>query len=155
VIGIGNEYRRDDGVGIAVARAVKALAPAGVDVMERCGEGTDLIASWCDRGFVVAIDAVRSGAPAGTLYRFDLATDLPPASVFRGTSHQIGLGEAIALGRVLGQLPSTLIVYGIESESFGDGVGLSVAVEPAVAEVASRVVAECVAAARTSDPGRV
>ncbi|MCX6539525.1 MAG: hydrogenase maturation protease [Acidobacteria bacterium] len=150
VIGIGNEFRRDDGVGIAVARSIRALALPGVEVYERCGEGTDLIASWCDRPFVFVIDAVSSGAPVGTVHRFELAggqavVPIPPARVFRGTSHQIGLGEAIELGRLLGQLPSRLVVYGIESAEFRDGVGLSTLVEQAAAEVVARVTADCAA----------
>ena len=67
VIGIGNEFRRDDGAGVAVARSIKALAPPGVEVYERCGEGTDLIASWCGRPLVFVVDAVSSGEPVGTV----------------------------------------------------------------------------------------
>jgi len=161
VIGIGNQFRRDDGVGIAVARTVRALRLPGVEVHERCGEGTDLIALWCDRSLVLVIDAVSSGAPVGTVHRFELAAgqsvvpipreplepastpDRPPAHIFRGTSHQIGLGEAIELGKLLGQLPSQLVIYGIESAEFRDGVGLSPLVEQAAVEVVARITAEC------------
>jgi hydrogenase maturation protease len=153
VIGVGNEFRRDDGVGITVARMIKALALPGVEVYERCGEGTDLISSWCDRHLVFVIDAVSSGAPVGTVHRFEISAGqdptqcpgpaMPPAHIFRGTSHQIGLGEAIELGRLLGQLPPRLVVYGVESVEFRDGVGLSALVEKAVSEVVTRVAAEC------------
>jgi len=148
IIGLGNEFRRDDGVGIAVARAIKALALPGIEVYERCGEGTDLIASWCGRPLVFVVDAVSSGAPVGTVHRFELTAGqagvpIPPARIFRGTSHQIGLGEAIELGKLLGQLPSRLVVYGIESAEFRDGVGLSSLVERAAAAVVARITADC------------
>lgn len=161
VIGIGNRFRRDDGAGIAVAGKIKALKLPGVEVQERCGEGTDLIASWCDHALVFVIDAVCSGAPAGTVHRFEVAAGLaaapvrrepiepspategPPARIFRGTSHTIGLGEAIELGKVLGQLPSRLVIYGIEGAEFRDGVGLSTAVEQAAADVVARITTEC------------
>jgi len=147
VIGIGNQFRRDDGVGIAVARTVRALRLPGVEVHERCGEGTDLIALWCDRSLVFVIDATSSGAPVGTVHRFELAAGQdgggPPAQIFRGTSHKIGLGEAIELGKLLGQLPSQLVIYGIESAEFRDGVGLSPLVEQAAAEVVARIAADC------------
>ena len=151
VIGIGNEFRRDDGVGIAVARGIRALDAPGIEVCERCGEGTGLVALWTGRSVVYVIDAVSSGAPVGTIHRFEIVPGeatpsvpvLPPAHVFRGTSHQIGLGEAIELGRLLGQLPSRLVVFGVESEEFRDGVGLSPAVEQATAAVVSRITSEC------------
>ena len=148
VIGIGNEFRRDDGVGIAVARALKALDLPGVDVRERGGEGTDLIALWRDHPLVFVVDATSSGAPVGTIHRFAIAAGdeaemAPPAHIFRGTSHQIGLGEAIALGGLLGQFPSRLIVYGIESVDFCEGVGLSSPVEQAAVDVVARIAVDC------------
>ena len=147
IIGIGNEYRHDDGVGIAVARAVRTGVPGGVTVFERGGEGTDLIATWSDADLAIVIDAVSSGEPAGTIhwYQVDAASAdaLPTAEIFRGTSHQIGLGEGIALAKLLGMLPKKMIVYGIEGETYGDGVALSPAVQRAVGDVAARVLADC------------
>jgi hydrogenase maturation protease len=149
IIGIGNEFRRDDGAGIAVARALKALALPGVEVCERSGEGTDLIASWSERPLVFVVDAVSSGSRVGSVHRFELGAGgelvpaLPPSHIFRGTSHQIGLGEAIELGRVLGQVPSRLVIYGIEGAEFRDGVGLSDPVAKAVSDVVERIAREC------------
>lgn len=153
VIGIGNEYRRDDGVGIAVARALRAASLPGVEVCEQSGEGTALVASWSDRSLVYVIDAVSSGAPAGTVHRFDATTKTLGriTRIFRGTSHQIGLGEAVELGRVLGQLPARLIIYGIESTAFGDGVGLSAPVAQAVDEVVARIAADYPILSNASD----
>ena len=149
VIGIGNEFRQDDGVGIVVARQVKAAARPGVEVYERSGEGTDLIAAWEGRDTVIVIDAVASGAADGTVHRFvidahgaDETAPFPSSRIFRGTSHQVGLGEGIELARLLGQLPRRLIVYGIESRAFGEGVGLTAPVAAAGAQVAARILAD-------------
>jgi hydrogenase maturation protease len=147
IIGVGNEFRHDDGVGIAVARAVRARVPDGVMVYERGGEGTDLISTWTGADLAIIVDAVSSGKPAGTIHRFEIGADsdaaLPTPQVFRGTSHQIGLGEGIALGKLLGMLPRRMIVYGIEGETYGDGVALSEAVGRAVGDVVSRVLTDC------------
>jgi hydrogenase maturation protease len=161
VVGVGNPYRRDDGVGIAVARALRALALPGVEVCERCGEGTDLIAAWADHRVVFVVDAVRSGVPHGTVHRFeptegqsDSNAPLVPARIFRGTSHQIGVGEAIELGRLLGTLPSRLVVYGVEGAEFRDGVGLSAPVEQGAAQVVISIAAECSAIREAATPQR-
>ena len=149
VIGIGNEFRQDDGVGVAVARAIRAAALPGVEVCERSGEGTALVAMWSDRPLVYVIDAISAGAPIGTIHRFEIPARDPggtqlPTNSFRGTSHQIGLGEAIELGRVLGQLPARLVVYGIEGGAFGEGVGLSRGVEQAVVGVVGSICSDLI-----------
>ena len=44
VLGVGNPDRGDDAAGCAVVRRLEGLLPAGVDVIERDGEGTALLA---------------------------------------------------------------------------------------------------------------
>ena len=61
VIGIGNEYRRDDGAGLVVARRIRAAAP-GLRVREESGEGAALIEAWRGAEIVVLCDAVHSGS---------------------------------------------------------------------------------------------
>jgi hydrogenase maturation protease len=125
VIGIGNDYRHDDVAGLVVARWIKEHAPGSCVVHEQIGEGTALMQLWKDAGRVIAIDAVQSGAPAGTIHHFDPNVDPVPAPTFRDSTHAFGLVEAIALSRTLAQLPSSLVVYGIEGENFDAGTGIS------------------------------
>lgn len=139
VIGIGNDYRRDDAAGRSVARRLKTWAPPGAEILEETGEGTALLEAWRGAEDVFLIDAVQSGAPPGTLHRIDVSTEPLPASLFRHSTHAFGIAEAVELARVLHQLPPRLIIYGIEGERFDTGVGLSPAVEKAVAEVVARL----------------
>ena len=46
MIGIGNPYRRDDGIGPAVAAAVDALLLPGVRVLGCAGEMTQILDAW-------------------------------------------------------------------------------------------------------------
>jgi Ni,Fe-hydrogenase maturation factor len=46
VIGIGNPDRGDDAAGLAVARNVRAAAPAGVAVIELDGDQLALLDAW-------------------------------------------------------------------------------------------------------------
>ena len=71
------------------------------------------------------IDAVQSGSVAGTIHRFEAHLHPLPVPIFRDSTHAFGLIEAIDLSRAMNQLPSNLVVYGIEGENFEAGVGLS------------------------------
>ncbi len=62
-----------------------------------------------------------------------------PPRVFRGSTHALGLGEAIELARALGRLPGRLLVYGVEGADFGTGEGLSPAVTAALGPLADEL----------------
>ncbi len=135
MIGIGNEYRGDDGVGLAVARAVEAKLGRHAAVIEQSGEGAALMQTWKDAEAVILIDAVRSAAKPGMVHRLD-AGELPlPSRFFNYSTHAFSVAEAVEMARALNQLPPRLVVYGIEGRSFEAGVGLSPEVEQAVARV--------------------
>jgi hydrogenase maturation protease len=142
VIGLGNEYRRDDGVGLVVVRRLKGAAPAHVRVLEESGEGAALIELWQDADTVILIDAVHSGAKPGTLHRFDAHVQPIAKEFFRFSTHAFGVAEGVELARALDRLPPWLIVYGVEGKRFEAGVGLSPEVEAAVEEVVERVLGE-------------
>lgn len=138
LIGIGNEYRSDDGVGIAIARRLRGTLPAGVTVLEESGEGAALIEAWQGATSVMLVDAVRSGAPPGTIHRLDASAAPLPARFFHYSIHAFSAAEAVELARSLGQLPQRVIFYGVEAENFELGVGLSPAVEQAVEGIIER-----------------
>ena len=144
VLGIGNPLRGDDGAGRVVARLLRGRVGDQVRVAEHGGEATSLLAHIEGAAVAYLIDACVSGAPAGTVRRFDAGTmSLPPMGSDIST-HGFGLAAALALGRVLGRLPARTIVFTIEGASFGSGEGLSAPVEAAAADVAGRVEAEII-----------
>ncbi|MFN0086651.1 MAG: hydrogenase maturation protease [Blastocatellia bacterium] len=144
IIGIGNEYRGDDAAGLAVARRVRGTesAPPGLIVIEASGEGAALMDAWNGADAVILIDAVMSGAAAGTIHRFDARARPVPAGFLHYSTHAFSVAEAIELARVLNRLPPRLLLYGIEGKSFETGIGLSEEVELAVGEAAARVISE-------------
>ncbi len=142
VIGIGNQYRSDDGVGIVVARRLRERFLTRITVLEESGEGAALIDSWRGATWLMLVDAVRSGAPPGTIHRLDAHAAPVPAGFFHYSTHAFSVAEAIELARSLDQLPPHVIVYGIEGENFAAGVGLSHAVEQAVEAVVERAADE-------------
>jgi len=140
VIGIGNEYRSDDGVGLVVARELRAQNLSGVQVAESSGDGAALIEAWETARTVILIDAAFSGAEPGTICRFEAHSQPVPMSLSFHSTHAFGVAEAIELARALQQLPSSLIVYAIVGKNFSAGTSLS----PEVAEAAERVVEQVV-----------
>jgi hydrogenase maturation protease len=139
IIGVGNTHRSDDGVGIAIARRLQQQRLAGLRILEESGDGAALLEAWKGATAVILLDAVYSGAPPGTIYRFDAHIDRIPSQFFRCSTHAFGVAEAIELARTLNQLPPRLIVYGIEGEKFSAGLGLSVAVEQAASTMVAQV----------------
>jgi hydrogenase maturation protease len=142
VIGIGNDYRNDDGAGLAVSRKLHSRGIPYIQVVEYAGNGLSLIEAWQNASHVFVIDAVSSGASPGTIYRFDAAVQPLPTSCMFHSTHALGLAESIELARALDQLPSHFIVYAIEGKDFSTGTGLSQKVESAVDEVVERLLIE-------------
>ncbi|HEX5081512.1 MAG TPA: hydrogenase maturation protease [Blastocatellia bacterium] len=138
IIGIGNEYRGDDAAGLIVARRLKERLMDSVMVLEQGGDGAALMEAWRGAETVIVIDAVMSGAEPGTIHRLDAKTRPLPKDAFRCSTHAFGVAEAIELSRAMGELPRSLIVYGIEGKNFAAGARLSQEVEEAVGEVARR-----------------
>ena len=63
VIGVGNEYRRDDGAGLAVVARLRDRVPPGVELVLTDGEPTRLIEAWTGAALAVVVDAVRADPP--------------------------------------------------------------------------------------------
>jgi hydrogenase maturation protease len=143
VIGIGNEYRGDDAIGLEIARRIRALGPGDVAVVEHSGDMAALLDSWQSANTVLLVDAVQSGSAPGTVFRFDaLAADLPSVFVPHVSSHGVGVADAVALARALGRLPEKLIVYGIEGRVFDARSALSPEVAAVMDEAVQRIVQE-------------
>ena len=148
VIGVGNALRGDDAAGLEVARRLADLdRRGGVTVRAHEGEGLALLDLWAGADAVVLIDTTCSDAPPGEVRRIDAtpaAVQLPPPP---SSSHAVGVAEAIELGRALGSLPATVIVYGIEGQAFETGSQPSAAVLRAIESAAQSVRREALALA--------
>lgn len=142
IIGIGNEYRSDDGAGLIVARRLRSKLSDEFEVLELSGEGVELMEAWRDADSVILIDAVQSGSAAGSIHRIEAHAQPVPQSFLLYSSHSFGLAEAIEMARALNRLPRHLIIYGIEGKSFEAGIGLSEEVERAIATIENKILAQ-------------
>ncbi|GAA1762634.1 hydrogenase maturation protease [Luedemannella helvata] len=144
IIGVGNDLRRDDGVGPAVVDLLRSLTPvppelAGVMLAVTDGEPTRLIDLWAGADLAVVVNAMRSPTdPPGRRYELNITeatgTDAPAVS-----SHHVGFGETVALAGTLNRLPRELVVLAVTGADFGFGAGLDPAVADCLVPTARRV----------------
>jgi hydrogenase maturation protease len=145
IIGLGNPLLSDDGVGIAVARGVaERLQPRlKLTLTELHTGGIRLMEAMAGFKRVVVVDAMLSGAPPGTLQRFDPGHFVTTKNTC--SSHDTDFATAFELGRLAGvALPEQLSFWGIEArefELFGErfsaevGAAVGVAIAAIVAEI--------------------
>ncbi|GAA4039284.1 hypothetical protein GCM10022248_01600 [Nonomuraea soli] len=127
IIGIGNDYRGDDGAGLEAARALGGL--------ENGGDPAELVEAWTGADLAVVIDCAHAHDPPGTI-RCHAGLGLPPAG--HTSTHGLSLADALDLGRALGRLPRRLVVVTVEGAGFELGAPLSPAVRQALPELISR-----------------
>jgi hydrogenase maturation protease len=156
VVGVGNDLRRDDAAGLEAVRALRPLLSGclaqRIDVREHERETLGLIELLEDAAAALIVDAVRSGAPPGTVHRVDAARAPVPERLHSSSStHAIGVADAIELARSLGRLPAEAIVYGVEGCDLAAGEGLSEPVRAAVAPLAGELLREVRRLARLDD----
>lgn len=133
VLGIGNPHCGDDGVGAAVVERLKHLERDDMMVKAIPGEASETIAAMRGHHCVVLVDAVVSRNAVGALHVFDASHVPLPLEIFgHFSTHSFGIADAIELARALGELPTKLVVLGIEGERFEPGDSLSPKVSAAI-----------------------
>jgi hydrogenase maturation protease len=151
LIGIGNPFRRDDGVGPAVAAEFDRLGVPGVTVACADGEPSQLLDAWDGAELAVVVDAVVcSPADPGRVHRAELGQPYvldgqallaaPPGA--GSSTHGLGVPDAIRLAVALDRAPARLVVYAVEAADLGFGTGLSGPVAASLPELTRMVRAE-------------
>ncbi len=140
MVGLGNPLRRDDGAGIVASRRLRATLPPAIVVRESSADVAELLAVFSAAQQVILIDAVVD-LPEGQVCRLE-GPEFSLPSLPSTSSHALTLTQIIDLGRALGQLPASLVIYGIGASDVGPGEGLSANVDAAVTEVVQRITRE-------------
>ncbi len=126
----------DEGVGVHVAEELMKMdLPPGVSVVEGGTDGFRLLNIITEADRLIIIDAVKGGAPPGSIYRFDIGEVRNCPSGFKTSVHQIGILEVLDLSELIGKTPHTTVI-GIEPKSLEMGMELS----PEIREKIPRVV---------------
>ena len=139
VIAIGNPYRGDDGIGLAIIRALanNPHLPLGVDIID-CSSGSfiDALLSQLYE-YVLIVDAADMGLLPGAWKCFNLneALFLNSKNGASITGHFIGLVEVLALIEVLDINMPQLEVLGIQPQSLEWSMDLSDQLIDAIPEI--------------------
>jgi hydrogenase maturation protease len=114
VLGVGSSVLSDDGVGLAVVRALEARAVARGDISFVLNEegGFTLLEDALGYERLIVVDAVLGPEP-GRLTRFSLE-DLGP-TVHSSAPHGLNLATVLEFGRGQGlSVPREVVVYAVE-----------------------------------------
>ena len=151
VVGCGNLLRGDDGVGPVLIRQLwERGLPEGAQLVDGGTAGMDVAFRMRGAGKVVLVDASRTGAPPGTIYRVpgpELA-DLPPLQGMH--THAFRWDHALAFANWLlkDEYPEDVTVFLIEAGSFEPGGELTPPVSRAMDKVIELVEADYLAELR-------
>jgi hydrogenase maturation protease len=126
VIGLGNPLMGDDGVGIAALERLRATwqVPEGVELVDGGTWGMNLLPIIEDAGAVLLIDAITTGAAAGTEVVVP-RTRLPRYLATKISPHQVDLCDVLALAELRGTLPDRTVAVGLEPDRVEFGSELS------------------------------
>ena len=140
VIGVGNCYRRDDGVGPAAAAEIERQHLPGVRVVISDGEPAGLLEAWAGMDLAIVVDAVRCvPATPGRMHRWP---DGQLEGGWTASSHGLGVPAALALARALDRCPRRVVLFGVEAADLRPGAGLSPAVATSLPDVVAAIATE-------------
>jgi hydrogenase maturation protease len=143
ILGLGNLLLRDEGLGV---RAIERLIgeyryPDNVQLIDGGTLGLYLLPYLDGVTSLLAIDAVHSDQPPGTLVRLE-GEQIPAALAVKMSVHQVGLEELLATAALQGVLPPRVVLWGMEPGTIEPGLEFSPEVEARLDELIEAVVGE-------------
>jgi hydrogenase maturation protease len=142
VLGLGNMLLCDDGVGPALVEQLSESVErwkGRVEFVDGGTQGLALLGQLSGRQALIIVDAMRTGAPPGTIHRLTW-NELREVTPKRGNSgHEGNAGELLAAAQLIDQLPDRLFLVGVEPEKIETGVGLSAPVQEAMSDAYCQV----------------
>ncbi len=119
LVGLGNDFMGDDGVGVAVAKIIekRGLLP-NVDLLEGSIDGFTLLGLMPKYDRVIVVDAADMGLEPGEWRAFDAKAELLGRNL-KTFTHFFSLGEALELAERLGLELPPVKIYAIQPKFIG------------------------------------
>lgn len=142
VIGLGNVFMRDDGIGIHVATELRRHN-LGRDVLVYDYQEMDLSLLEYFQGAskVVVVDALKSGKPPGTVSKYLIATRQGPLLQLPNL-HGLQLFDLFDLANQAGLLSSPVVIVGVEPKDCSLGEEMSEELVTALPRAVGEVIKE-------------
>ena len=119
ILGLGNELRGDDAVGMRVVRRLRRSLPDRDDLafQEASVAGLAILDVVCGYQNLIVVDAIETeGGEPGQIYR--LSEDALPGKTSGWSLHGLGLSTVLELGRRCGcRVPENVVIYAVEVEN--------------------------------------
>jgi hydrogenase maturation protease len=109
-----------------------------VEFLDGGTQGLALLGRIAHRYAVVMLDAVRRGAPPGTVHLLSSSKALPFDVPRATTAHEGNAGELLSAAELLGESPQHVVIVGVEPENLTTGMKLSKSVAEAVPEAVAQ-----------------
>ncbi len=142
VLGLGNILLMDEGLGVRAMEQFDAgwSVPESVSVVDGGTCGMDMLDLIASHRHLIAVDAVKTGAPAGTLVTLR-GGDVP--AYFKGklSPHQLGLCDLLASLRLQGEAPDSVTLIGCVPLALGTGLMLSPEIEARLPAMVQAIIA--------------
>lgn len=138
ILGVGNQYRRDDAVGIEVVKRLQQQKLPNAELVVGGVDGLALFDIVTNYQRAIIVDAVEMAAIPGTVKLF---TPAEAKINIRGdalSTHGFGIAEVIKLLEELG-IKTTIKVIGIQPEDISYGEGLTAKVNNKIPELVEMV----------------
>jgi len=139
VLGIGNPLRSDDGVGIHVAESLRdENLGRKIDIKEGLS-GLDILGAITGYERVIIVDAIKSGAVPGTIYRLSVNDLQAQQPLHAFSTHDVDIPTMLKSGRDLypGKMPEDIVIIAVEA---GDIETFSETCTPGVEKAIRKVV---------------
>src|SRR5262249_52531786 len=137
VIGVGNEFRRDDGAGPEVVARLRGRVPDGAELVVSDGEPARMIEAW--EGVPLAGGGGAVGAEARAAGRLDRAGAGPGARWGRVRARGLAVDDAMGLAGAGARGRGGRMVHGGGGAAGARGGGLPPAVAAVIAARAAAV----------------
>jgi hydrogenase maturation protease len=126
LLGMGNILLEDEGLGVrALERLQEEYAlPAAVEMLDGGTTGMGLLDEISGREHLIVLDAVQTGASAGSLVTLR-HEEVPVYFGLRITPHQLGLSDVLATLELTGEQPGSVTVLGLVPSSLEMSLDLS------------------------------
>ncbi len=147
VVGLGNRWATDDGVGLEIVQRLQAKWEATQNntvTFKTLAQATVELLSFMEQcDLLLLVDALSGSGPPGTIHREIWQPGLLASrGTERASSHGLGVREMLDLADALSRLPEQVILWGVEVASTETGQGLSPPVATSVPVIVNRIEGE-------------